>query len=268
MPALCRAQDEAAPARADAEARLHFEVGVSHYETGDYRDAIREFEEAYRLSGRPQLHYNLAACYEHLGELERAAEYLERFLGEMDEAIPNRGALVRRLANLQRRARERADARAAEREAARAVEPVEAEPAAPIDEPAPARSGPARSGPTEEPSRGPDGAMIGAAVGLAVGGLGFVAQGTFGLLALGEDAALGETCGASASCREEDLAEMSSFALASDVGLAVGVAGAAVGLVLLAVGLADDGADDGADEPTVASWLDPHGAGAALRGSF
>ncbi|HBQ18256.1 MAG TPA: hypothetical protein DEF51_46395, partial [Myxococcales bacterium] len=78
------ARDPRAGARAARTVRRAaappFEVGTWHYETGDYRDAIREFERALELSQRSRLYDNLAACHEHLGELTQAADYLERFI--------------------------------------------------------------------------------------------------------------------------------------------------------------------------------------------
>ena len=59
----------AAPARAAddvAEARAHFDQGSKLYRAGKYRDAIAEFQAAYRLKPHGAIHYNVAQCREKL----------------------------------------------------------------------------------------------------------------------------------------------------------------------------------------------------------
>jgi len=60
----------AAPARAgtdeDERAKAHFLAGQSYYEQASYTDALREFNEAYRISKRPSLLYNIARRHQAL----------------------------------------------------------------------------------------------------------------------------------------------------------------------------------------------------------
>lgn len=74
----------ASPARAQEDAlhaaKVHYEAGEQHYLRGRYEEAIREFEEALRLSKRPALLYNIAQAYERLGDLAKTREYLQRYL--------------------------------------------------------------------------------------------------------------------------------------------------------------------------------------------
>lgn len=105
VPAVAGAQD--VDAQRDEQARLHFQVGAEYFESGEYRDAIREFQRAYELSGRERMHYNLSGCYERLGEFEQAAEHLAAYLDRVDD-VANRDALTRRLENLRERVEEHA----------------------------------------------------------------------------------------------------------------------------------------------------------------
>ena len=78
----------AAPARAateeDERAKAHFLAGQSYYEQASYTDALREFNEAYRISKRPALLYNIARCDEALEQLRRR--------GQDARALPARGS--------------------------------------------------------------------------------------------------------------------------------------------------------------------------------
>lgn len=97
-------EEASSPARDEASerGRLHFQAAASHYDAGDYEDALREFERAYELSHKPELFYNFSLCHQQLGQLEDAIMYLERYLIEDDE-ISNRANLERRLTNLRER---------------------------------------------------------------------------------------------------------------------------------------------------------------------
>ena len=54
------------------QARAHFAAGVHYYDDAHYADALKEFEEAYRLSKRVGFLYNLGACHERLGHDDQA----------------------------------------------------------------------------------------------------------------------------------------------------------------------------------------------------
>ena len=80
-----------AAARADAaaelaEARARFERGAKLYQDGRYRDAIAEFEAAYRLRPHGAIHYNLAQCREKLGEWPQALRSYHDYLRELPKA--------------------------------------------------------------------------------------------------------------------------------------------------------------------------------------
>jgi tetratricopeptide (TPR) repeat protein len=72
----------------DRLARTHYEAGSAYYQQGRYEEALREFEEAYRLSSegrRAVLHYNIGLAHERLGHLTDAIDALRRYL----EGSPN-----------------------------------------------------------------------------------------------------------------------------------------------------------------------------------
>jgi tetratricopeptide (TPR) repeat protein len=95
------------PARAITEeeerAKAHFLAGQSYYDQASYTDALREFNEAYRISKKPALLYNIARCYEGLDQPADAVKMLERYLQE-DPETPDRTSVETRIANLKERA--------------------------------------------------------------------------------------------------------------------------------------------------------------------
>jgi len=56
------------------------EDGASFYAARDYRHAIEKFIQAYAVDSDPNLLFNIARCYEELGETDAAIEKYETFL--------------------------------------------------------------------------------------------------------------------------------------------------------------------------------------------
>lgn len=85
-PAAAQARGRAIPRGKDdlARARALDREGAKAYGEGRYNDAIRYFEEAYRLGGPAFELWNVAKCHLRLDQPEQAAEMLERYL-----AMPN-----------------------------------------------------------------------------------------------------------------------------------------------------------------------------------
>lgn len=226
-------EDEGAQARA----RGHFQAGASYYEAGSYEDALREFQRAYDLSQRPQLFYNLSLCYQNLDDYENAIAFLRRYLDEVVE-IPNRANLELRIQTFQARLD------------ARAQESTESS----TESPAPSETGPGAS-----PQGG--GPNIGAIVGFSTAAVGLVMAGIFGGLTLAEDGTLAGSC--SPNCSADQVGTLQTYALLTDIGFGVSLAGAAVGLILLLV--SDSGSQESA---SLAPWLDGESGGLVLTGSF
>jgi hypothetical protein len=130
----------------DEQAKAHFKVGKSLYESGRFAEAAVEWEQAYALSKKEQILYNLYVAYRDASDWSKAIDALRRYLdaGEVDPATR-----VNLRARLQ--AMEEANSRvsAAQPQMATTQAPVEPEP-----EPAPPAVAPAPS-PVTTPSRVP-----------------------------------------------------------------------------------------------------------------
>ncbi len=85
-------------------AKEHFINGSEYYDTGQYKEAIDEFEKAYRLDPKPLLLYNIAQAYEKIGKLNKAVEYLKQFL-EKDTKKTDTASVKNKIANLEARIR-------------------------------------------------------------------------------------------------------------------------------------------------------------------
>ncbi len=69
------------PINGDLElAKSHFHTGEIYYERSEYPAAAHEFEEAYRISKRPELLYNMGKSYDGQGDHARALAAYRRFL--------------------------------------------------------------------------------------------------------------------------------------------------------------------------------------------
>lgn len=198
------APPEAAEER-DERARLHYRAGTSYYAEGAFEQALQEFEQAYRLSPRPGLLFNIASTLERMGQLERALEHFERYLPEVP-AGEEHDLLERRLVSLRERV-------AAQRSS----------PPAPAAETVPASSG-------------SSGFVLGGAVSLAIAGAAAIVWGIFGALALSAQSSIEGGCRMTSSCTPADVSDLRTFSLVADFGWPVAAAGGATGLVLLLLG--------------------------------
>jgi hypothetical protein len=103
----------ARPAFADdrADARTHYQAGTKAYASGDYKAAIREFAAAQQLVPADLNSYNLALCYDKLGDAEPAMQYYREYLNK----VPNtdkRGEIEASMARLDGAAKSAAAKRA------------------------------------------------------------------------------------------------------------------------------------------------------------
>jgi hypothetical protein len=60
------------------------EQGADYYSLGEYRRAVEKFIQAYALERDPNLLFNIANCYERLGDREAAVEKYDAFLAAPD----------------------------------------------------------------------------------------------------------------------------------------------------------------------------------------
>jgi len=93
----------AGAARADdvQAARDHFTKGTRLYDLGQYADAAKEYEAAYKAKDDPALLFNCGQAYRGAGEPDKAVSFFKSFLRRMPEA-PNRPEVEARIAELQR----------------------------------------------------------------------------------------------------------------------------------------------------------------------
>jgi tetratricopeptide (TPR) repeat protein len=84
------------PTANDQLAREHFLRGRDAFSQGDFALAAREFDQAYQLSHRPQLLYNIGSAYERLHNWNEANIALQRYLQLVPDA-PDRAEVEARL---------------------------------------------------------------------------------------------------------------------------------------------------------------------------
>ncbi|MEM9068243.1 MAG: tetratricopeptide repeat protein [Myxococcota bacterium] len=85
----------------DQRARRLYEVGDDLYSQGRYEEALAAFQEAYELSERPLLLFNIANAQERAGHWEEAVESLRAYLPNADES--ERSRIESRIESLERR---------------------------------------------------------------------------------------------------------------------------------------------------------------------
>lgn len=270
----------AAPDR-EAEARAHFRLSQSHYELGHFAEAAAELEQAYALSPRADLLYNLYVARRDAGQLAAAASALRQYLDE-GEDIENAALLRHRLAALEAQLATESSAGGEASAAADASAGSEAtgdDAAASESEPLGGASASAsdaqdtRSATSERateasslapgPSRSPS--PVGYAV-IGVGAAALVAGLVTAGLALDRYGALEATCGADHSCpagTEAQRDEGVALATSTDVLLVSGGVIAAVGVVLLFTVL-----DEAPAAPPVSASCDGSGCGATASFTF
>lgn len=94
------AQAQATPSDTEARAREAFQRGRVHYDNGEFAQAADAFTEAYELSGRDVLLYNLYLAHRDANHPDEAAEALRGYLTKV-EVIENRPQLEARLKALE-----------------------------------------------------------------------------------------------------------------------------------------------------------------------
>ncbi len=260
------APDDAA---ADERARQHFESGTAYYESGEWQSALDEFQRSYELSQRPELFYNMHLCYFNLGRLDEAVHALERFLEEVSD-MPNRGNMERRLENLRRQLeqQQRAGSGAGSGTGTGAGAGAGTGAGTTTDSGADAGATTSAGTATGGGSEGGGGVPVASWIGFIVGGVGLATMGVFGALALSEESSVKSGCGATMACSPDEVSAMDTYALVSDIGLGVGVAGVAVGVIFLLVGRGDDDSSGAVASLRVAPWVARGSAGAAVGGIF
>jgi tetratricopeptide (TPR) repeat protein len=240
---------------ADVRARELFEKGDAAYAEGRYEEAHAAFVEAYELSGRPQLLFNVSNALERLGRYAEAAFALERYLAS--GKVKDRDVVQKRLANLRKRADEQKIAEDKAREDAdrRRAEAAETDASHKNQE---AGATAPRQTSAEGPSR------VLPVVLLGTGAAALVTAGVFGGLTLSARSDVDASCRSVASgrlCSSEASSAIDrdkTFGLVADIALVSGVVLGAAGLYLLLAG----------EKNGARVEARPAGAGAVVVGSF
>lgn len=82
------------------EARERFLEGRDLYDDGEYKEAAAAFLEAYELSGRTELLYNVGQAYRYAGAYSEAERYFQQYLAERPDA-PNAEEVVETIIEIQ-----------------------------------------------------------------------------------------------------------------------------------------------------------------------
>jgi tetratricopeptide (TPR) repeat protein len=84
-----------------AEVHRHFDAGMAHFNLREYKQAIAEFQAAYRLKPDPVFLYNLGQSYRLADDPEQALYFYRAYLRTSDEA-PNRSEVEGRIVVLEK----------------------------------------------------------------------------------------------------------------------------------------------------------------------
>jgi hypothetical protein len=96
------AAETAAPADATQQAKARFRKGAELYREARYREAVAEFEAAYRLRPHGVIFYNLAQCHERMGDIPAALRAYHEYLRAVPDA-DDRATVHAAMANLEAR---------------------------------------------------------------------------------------------------------------------------------------------------------------------
>lgn len=96
VPAFAQPQNANVDVELDEAARITFQRARTAFDAGDYETALARFRQAYELSPRPQLLYNIAATLDRLRRDVEAAAALRAFL-EASPETPDRVEIEARL---------------------------------------------------------------------------------------------------------------------------------------------------------------------------
>jgi tetratricopeptide (TPR) repeat protein len=237
LAAPAAAQPEPGANQEDA-ARGHFLLGRSHFEAGRFAEAAEQFQQAYDLSHRPQLLYNVFLSHRDAGNLPQAIIALRQYLAEVQDQT-DRAALEQRLRTMESLQAQRGGGDTPPPDGEGGFDRTLPDPTADTGEP--------------EGGGGPwtPGLIIAAGGGaLVIGGA------ITGIMTLGAQSDLDERCPTIDGARrcngdwESDRDRGQTLALVTDILLFGGIGIAAIGAVLAFT--VDGGGGDAADDGTVA----------------
>ena len=222
----------------DREARNLFAAGQDAFGGGNYPRALEYFEQAYELSQRSGLLYNIAVTADRMRNDARALEAFRGYLAAEPDT-ERRAEVEARIAFL--------DAAQATPEPEPAVDP-------PPETPPPAQGGVHPAG---------IGVLIGA-------GALLVSFAIFAGLSESEDQSLASSCGRDRGgvCTPSQVGTLEAFNLVADVSWIAGSIAAVAGVVLLFVLPPDREQAPASASLTLSPWASPAGAGIGATGTW
>ena len=227
----------AAPIQADEDAaKAHFLAGSAYYEQANYADAVKEFNEAHRLSKRPDLLYNISVCYERLGRWDDAIAALKQYLAEKPDAA-DRAVIESRIHNYEQR-------RAAEA-------------ATPPATPPPIAAPPPTVPPPAHPRHVASLVVGGVGLGLLVAALGTGVSAHLAYTDLQKKCDANMVCNGRDQTLRDEAALGRALGISTDVLIGVGAATLVTGVVLFIV--------ESRRPPVRRAWLAPTGNGLVVR---
>lgn len=236
----------------DAKARALYTEGETAYARGHYDEAVARFQEAYELSKRPLLLFNLANTFERMGAYADAAAALRRYIESPDAT--NVEAVRQRIRNL--------DARATEaRELDDELATLRGRPPCPDPIVCPAL-------PTPPPSN------RNAYILMATGAVSLVAGGIFGLASVSAGGQVDDECISDAGgtfcpvSADGDLGRERNYALVADILMVGGAIAGATGAIIWWRNQSKHRAAERATATTVSPVVTPRSIGVGVAGSF
>lgn len=225
-----RGEPKSEKSATDIRARELFAKGDSAYAEGRYEEALSAFQEAFDLSLRPQLLFNISNALERLGRYSEALDALEKYL--QSGKARDRDVVQKRIANLKKRVEEKreADRIAKEEEEKKKREEEERR----RREEAANGGGPGDKKLPPEPPRSPVPLVL-----VGTGGVLLATGAVFGVLTLSarsdaengcKDSPTGHLCSDEA---KSALDREQTFGIVADVGIVTGVIASAIGAYLL-----------------------------------
>ncbi|MCA9578450.1 MAG: tetratricopeptide repeat protein [Polyangiales bacterium] len=226
----------------DEAARRHFRLGQAYYQNGQFAEAAREFEQAYELSRRAPLLYNVYLAHRDALHTRQSYEALRRYLEEVPDP-PDEDHLRARLQHL---------------EAALAANPEEQDPEVEPEQ-TPSQTDQEPVTPPVDltvPAAEPEGRSPVPYIVMGVGGGALVGGLVAGLLSRGARSDLDALCAADGACPPDSNWESlrdrgRRSARAADALIGVGAAAAVTGVVLYFVMSPDD------DDPDATASASP-----------
>jgi tetratricopeptide (TPR) repeat protein len=82
-------------------AREHYRKALAHYDLRQFDRAIAEFQQAYAISGAPELLFNMAQAHRLRGDCKHALHFYRTYLRLVPDA-PNRDDVQARIGEMQR----------------------------------------------------------------------------------------------------------------------------------------------------------------------